>query len=153
MGSPSDDTRAVVREFLTRFGEGAPDRIAALFAETVDWMIAGNPVVPWLRPRSTRADVERHFRELTDGMVPVDSGLVIEAFVVDGAEAVLTGHLAGAVQTTGKTFRSPFAVRLTVEDGLITRYHLYEDSYAIGEACTPDAPTEPTPTPMPPPMP
>ncbi|MEU4213429.1 nuclear transport factor 2 family protein [Streptomyces sp. NPDC026206] len=139
MSSADVNTRAVVQEFLVRLGEGAPDRTAALFTETVDWMIAENPVVPWLRPRSTRADVADHFRELALGMVPVEGSPTVDAFLVDGADAVLTGRLAGAVQTTGKVFRSPFAMRLTVEDGLITRYHLYEDSLAIAEACTPDA--------------
>ncbi|MCA6095295.1 nuclear transport factor 2 family protein [Streptomyces sp. SCA3-4] len=138
MGNVSGShTRAVVQEFLTRFAEGVPDRIAALFAEQVDWLIAGGAVVPWLRPRSTRADVAGHFRELAEGMVPLDGGPTVEAVVVDGGEAMLTGHVSGVVRTTGKTFRSPFAMRLTVEDGLITRFCLYEDSLTIADACTP----------------
>lgn len=63
----------------------------------------------------------------------------VGAIVVDGAEAVVTGELGGRVAATGKTFRSPFALRLTVEDGLITRHHVYEDSLAVAAACTPDA--------------
>lgn len=50
----------------------------------------------------------------------------VDSVVVEGAEAMLTGHLAGVVRATGKSFRSPFAMRLTVEDSL-----------AIAEACTP----------------
>ncbi|WP_439383774.1 hypothetical protein [Amycolatopsis lexingtonensis] len=47
------DTRAVVAEFLTRLAEGDPDRIAGLFADTVDWRLdwpeAGHPAMPWIR--------------------------------------------------------------------------------------------------------
>lgn len=137
-GSTADDrTRAVVEEFLGRVGAADPDRVAALFAEHVDWMIAENPSVPWIRPRSTRADVAAHFRELAEGLVPEAAETVVEAIVVDGAEAVVTGGLAGVVRATGRAFRSPFAMCLTVEDSLITRYRVYEDSLAIATACTP----------------
>lgn len=39
-------TRQAVREFLRRVMERDPDRIAALYAEEVDWMVAENPAVP-----------------------------------------------------------------------------------------------------------
>lgn len=55
--------------------------------------------------------------------------------VVDGTEAMPAGRLGGTVRATGKSFRSPFAMRLTVEEGLITRYRVYEDSLAIAAAC------------------
>ncbi|MBT2382157.1 nuclear transport factor 2 family protein [Streptomyces sp. ISL-11] len=139
MSNAEDNTRGVVQEFLVRLGQGDPDRTAALFAETVDWLIAENPVVPWIRPRSSRADVAAHFRELAEGMTPLPGGQAVDVMVVNGGEAMLSGRLAGTARITGKTFHSPFAARLTVEDGLITRYHLFEDSLAIAEACTPDA--------------
>ncbi|MFI1015683.1 nuclear transport factor 2 family protein [Streptomyces sp. NPDC020965] len=131
-------TRAAVEAFLTRLQEGSPDRVAELFAERVDWMIAENPAVPWLRPRSTRADVAAHFRELGEGQRPDPSGTSVDAIVVAGPEAMLSGWLAGTVLATGKSFRSPFAMRLTVEHGLIVRYHVVEDSLAIAAACTAD---------------
>jgi uncharacterized protein len=61
-------TRAMAEDFLRRLGEGDPDRIAELFAEHVDWQLdwpdSGYPAVPWIRPRSTRADVADHFWEI-----------------------------------------------------------------------------------------
>ncbi|MFC4611755.1 nuclear transport factor 2 family protein [Streptomyces maoxianensis] len=131
----SDRTRATVQDFLGRIAQGEPDRIAALFAEKVDWAIAENPTVPWIRPRSTRADVAEHFRALTDGQTPDPDATAVHVIVVDGREAMLAGRLAGTVRATGKSFRSPFAMWLTVEDGLITRYRVYEDSLAIAAAC------------------
>jgi hypothetical protein len=131
-------TRAVVEEFLVRAGEGEPERIAALFAEKVDWMIADNPAVPWIRPRSTRADVVAHFRELAAAVEPMQgSGRAVEALVVEGNEAMVTGRLAGRVRATDREFTSPFALRLTVEGGKVTRFHLYEDSLTVAAACAP----------------
>ncbi|MDT0549663.1 nuclear transport factor 2 family protein [Streptomyces lonegramiae] len=135
----TERTRATVQEFLTRMAAGDLERLGALFAERVDWLIAENPDVPWIRPRSTRADAVAHFRELAESLAPDPDGNTIDAIVVEGTEAMVTGVLAGTVRATGKPYRSPFAVRVTVEDGLITRYRVYEDSRMFAAACTPDA--------------
>ncbi|QKV93134.1 nuclear transport factor 2 family protein [Streptomyces sp. NA02950] len=133
----TERTRAAVQELLGRLVAGDPERIAALFAERVDWQIAENPAAWWIRPRSTRADVAAHFRDLAEGVQPYPDGNTVDAVVVDGPEAVLTGTLAGIVRATGRAYHSPFAMRLTVENGLITRYRVYEDSLAIAAACAP----------------
>ncbi|MGY0059238.1 nuclear transport factor 2 family protein [Streptomyces sp. LZ34] len=135
----TERTRATVQEFLTRMAAGDLERLGELFAERVDWLIAENPDVPWIRPRTTRADAIAHFRELAEGVAPDPDGNTIDAIVVDGAEAMLAGTLVGTVRATGKPYWSPFAMRVTVEDGLIIRYRVYEDSRMFAAACTPDA--------------
>lgn len=69
--------------------------------------------------------------------VPEEARARVDTLLVDGTEAVLTGHLSGTVRATGKTFEGPFALRLTVTDGRITRHHLYENSLSIAQACAP----------------
>ncbi|MFG2650859.1 nuclear transport factor 2 family protein [Streptomyces sp. NPDC048436] len=137
--SPADATRAVVQNFLTARLAGDTDRLTTLFADKVDWLLAENPVVPWIRPRSTAAECAAQAAELAAHTVPEDAGATLDAFLVDGHDAVLTGRVAGTVRATGKSFEGPFALRLTVEDGRITRHHLYEDGVSIAAACTPDA--------------
>ena len=133
----STATRATVTELLARIGEGDPERVAALFAERVDWRIAANPAAPWLRPRATRADVAGHFADLAAGVEPSsENEQAVEILVSEGEEAVIMGMLKGRVRATGKRFSSPYALRLTVREGEIVRYHLCEDSLAIAEACT-----------------
>ncbi|GAA3950411.1 nuclear transport factor 2 family protein [Streptomyces marokkonensis] len=130
-------TRAVVREFLAARVAGDTGRLAQLFADEVDWLLAENPAVPWIRPRSTAAECAAQFTELMEHTVPEDARASVDAFLVDGTDAVLTGHLSGVVRATGKPFEGPFALHLTVEDGRIIRHHLYENSLSIAEACTP----------------
>ncbi|MBM7170574.1 nuclear transport factor 2 family protein [Streptomyces sp. G44] len=130
-------TRAVVREFLAARLAGDTDRMVELFADDVDWMLADNPGVPWIRPRSTGAECAAQSAELAAHTVAEDARASLDTFLVDGADAVLMGHLSGTVRATGKSFAGPFALRLTVEDGRITRHHLYENSLSIAEACTP----------------
>ncbi|MEG8279221.1 nuclear transport factor 2 family protein [Streptomyces sp. AHA2] len=135
--STEEATRAVVQRFLTLRLAGDTAGLTALFAEEVDWLLAENPVVPWIRPRSTAAECAAQGEELARYTVPEDARASVDTILVDGTDAVLTGHVSGTVRATGKSFSGPFALRLTVEDGRITRHHLYENSLSIAAACTP----------------
>jgi ketosteroid isomerase-like protein len=135
--SVADATRAVVQEFLAARLAGDTERLVALFADEVDWVLAENPAARWIRPRSTAAECAAQFTELMEHTVPEDARASIDTFLVDGIDAVLLGHVAGTVRSTGKVFEGPFALHLTVENGRITRHRLYENSLSIAQACTP----------------
>lgn len=137
MNSRADATRAVVQEFLAARLSGDNERLAALFADKVDWQLAQNPVVPWIRARSTAAECAVQFSELMQYTVPEHARASIDTFLVDGSDAVLMGHISGTVRKTEKSFDGPFALHLTVVEGRITRHRLYENSLSIAEACTP----------------
>ncbi|MDG4790857.1 nuclear transport factor 2 family protein [Micromonospora sp. WMMD1102] len=137
------DIRSTVEELLRRIGTGDPDHAAALYAETVDWQVnwpePTHPAAPWIRPRSSRADVADHHRTLAANCVPGQGSLTIEHILVDGRHAVVTGETAQTIRVTGRRFNTRFALHLTVEDGLVVRHHVYEDSLAIALACGPAA--------------
>lgn len=133
--SVAEATRAIVQQFLSARLAGDTEQLVALFADEVDWLLAENPAVPWIRPRSTAAECAAQFTELMEHIVPENSNASIDTFLIDGADAVLMGHLSGTVRATGKSYEGPFALRLTVENGRITRHHLYENSLSIAEAC------------------
>jgi ketosteroid isomerase-like protein len=131
------DTRATAEEFVRRLGAHDTDGLAELFAEKVDfqldWPAEGHPAVPWIRPRSTRADIADLFRELRDSHVPLAGGAA-PTLLVDGADAVVLGEIRQTVRATGVPYTAMCALRLTVEDGLITAYHVYEDSLSVANA-------------------
>jgi ketosteroid isomerase-like protein len=133
-------TRAAMTEFLARLAEGEPDRIAALFADVVDWQLdwpaAGHPAVPWIRERSTRADVADHFRTLNAFHLPEKRGGGTPKILVDGSDAVVLGEIRQTVKATGLAYTARCALHLNVDKGLITRYHVYEDSLTVAQAFT-----------------
>jgi ketosteroid isomerase-like protein len=133
-------TRAAVTEFLSRLADGDPQRISDLFADTVDWQLdwpaEGHPAVPWIRQRSTRADVVDHFRALNDFHVPEKKGGATPRILVDGPDAVVLGDIRQTVKATGRAYQARYALHLTVEGGVITRYHVYEDSLTVAQALT-----------------
>jgi ketosteroid isomerase-like protein len=133
-------TRIVVEELLRRTGRGDPDLIAELYAPKVDWRVDWpvdhHPDVPWIRPRSTRADVADHFRTFARNCPPSEGRVSINRLLIDGADAVVIGTSDQLVEATGRRFAMRFALHLTVENEMITRHHMYEDSLAVLQACT-----------------
>ncbi|MUN35431.1 nuclear transport factor 2 family protein [Actinomadura litoris] len=136
-------TRAAVEELLRRIGEGDPERIAAMYAEHSDWKLDwpeaehGRAATPWIRHRATRADAAAHFREIAEHHVPEDVATEVERVLVDGADAVVLGEIRQTARSTGRAYRARFALHLTVENGLVTRHHVYEDSLAVAQAFAP----------------
>lgn len=136
-------TRAVIEELLRRLGAGDPERIAELYAEQGDWKLSwpqdehGRPATPWIRHRATRADAAAHYRELAAHHLPGQAATEVERILVDGADAVVLGEIRQTARATGRPYRARFALHLTVEDGLIVRHHVYEDSLAVARAFAP----------------
>ncbi|MFI0452888.1 nuclear transport factor 2 family protein [Actinomadura sp. 6N118] len=136
----SATTRTVVEELLRRIGEGDPERVAELYADHGDWKLSwpeaehGRADTPWIRHRSTRADAAAHYRELAGHHVPEHVATEIERVLVDGDEAVVLGEIRQTARPTGRAYHARFALHLTVEHGLITRHHIYEDSLSVAQA-------------------
>jgi ketosteroid isomerase-like protein len=139
-GEAARCTRAVTEDLLRRIGEGDPERIAELYAEHADWKFDwaeaehGRAATPWIRHRSTRADAAAHYREIAEHHLPGGAATEIERVLVDGNDAVVLGEIRQTARATGRPYRARFALHLTVEDGLITRHHVYEDSLAVARA-------------------
>ncbi|WUI00813.1 nuclear transport factor 2 family protein [Spirillospora sp. NBC_00431] len=134
----------MVEELLRRIGEGDPDRIAEMYAEQGDWKLDwpeaehGRAATPWIRHRSTRADAAAHYREILEHHVPEDVATVVERVLVAGNDAVVFGEIRQTARPTGRSYRSRFALHLTVEGDLVTRHHVYEDSLAVAQAFEPE---------------
>ncbi|WP_406234692.1 nuclear transport factor 2 family protein [Nocardia sp. NBC_01009] len=133
-------TRAVVEDLLGRIGSGDPERIAELYADGADWKLDwpqdehGRSATPWIRHKSTRTEAAAHFRAIAEHHVPEQADTRIEQILIDDSHAVVLGEIRQTAKATGRAYRSRFALHLTVEHGLITRHHVYEDSLAVARA-------------------
>lgn len=136
-------TRSVLTELLRRIGTGQPDLCADLYADRVDWLLdwpdteLGRAETPWIRSRSTRADVRDHYASVLEHHVPDEVATQVERVLVDGSDAVVLGEIRQTARSTGRPYRARFALHLTIEGGLITRHHVYEDSLAVAQAFAP----------------
>ncbi|MFF2555137.1 nuclear transport factor 2 family protein [Nocardia sp. NPDC058058] len=133
-------TRTVVEELLRRIGAGDSDATAAMYAPVSDWKLNwpehehDRAATPWIRPRATRADAAAHYDQIARHHVPEHAATTVERILIDGPDAVVLGEIRQTARPTARAYRSRFALHLTVEDGLITRHHVYEDSLAVAQA-------------------
>ncbi len=136
-------TRATVEELLRRIAAGDPDRIAELYAPEYDWKLSwpadehGRDATSWIVHRSTRADAADHYRQLRGHHIPEEAATEVERILVDGPDAVVLGEIRQTARPTGRPYRARFVLHVTVENGLITRNHVYEDSLAVARAFDP----------------
>src|SRR5690606_41633066 len=94
----------------------------------------GCPATPWLRARRARADAAEHYRAIGRHPRPEDVATEVERIRVDGEHAVVLGEIRQTAKPTGRAYRARFALHLTIEGGLVTRHHVYEDSLAVARA-------------------
>ncbi|GAA2911688.1 hypothetical protein GCM10010517_78250 [Streptosporangium fragile] len=128
-------TREIVDAFFARFGAGDLPGLLDLFADRVDFSVPGAPNVPWTGTRSTRNEISEFFTVLGKELTPAEE-FTVDATVVEGEHAVVTGRSRFGVVSTGKAFVNEFALHFTVADARITGYRMHEDSHAISVAFT-----------------
>ena len=130
----TDATRRTVNQLFEKLHAGAaPEAIASLFGEDVDWHIPGDvDLVPWIGRRQGRDGVAAFLRDLRQRVEPLR--FEIRSIVAEGEKAVALGELESRVKSTGNIIETEFAIELTVRSGLIVRYRLFEDSFAVSRA-------------------
>ena len=131
----TEQTRQVAVQLFTDLADGLdPTQLATRFAEDVDWFIPGDhDTVPWIGRRRGRAGVAEFYRQLRDLVVPEE--FEVRRVVAEGDRCVVIGVLVTLVRATGSRIESEFAFDIEVRDGLITRYHMFEDTWAVSNAC------------------
>jgi hypothetical protein len=127
-------TRATLEEFVSRLSRFEPEPVAALFAETVDWDVPGDARVPWVGARSRRDEVAAYFRTLWSVCDTTQADTAVSQVLIDGPDAVVLGVFTQTIRATGRRFSTLVAVHISVDDGLITRLRIYEDSHEVSNA-------------------
>lgn len=131
----TEQTKQIVQQFMHSLSNRELNTIRELFAQVVDWYIPGNETLaPWLGKRSTNQEVGAFFQQLWQQTQPLSAQ--IDLILCQGNLAVVTGEFSTRMLQTGKVVNSPFSIQLTVENNLITKYRLLEDSYAVSISLT-----------------
>ncbi|WP_293312160.1 nuclear transport factor 2 family protein [Pedobacter sp. UBA5917] len=127
------NTQLLVQQFLTCLTQRDITKLTALFDEEVDWYIPGNEtLVPWTGRRNNRTEVQSFFQLLWQNTEPVSAK--IDHILTDESVAIITGEFSTKMLATDKIVDSVFFIQITFKNGLITRYRLLEDSYAVSLA-------------------
>lgn len=126
--------RAVIEEFFRRAGSGAPvEQLAELVSEQVDWYVAGDTsTVPWIGRKIGKAGTAEFYTQIRAHIA--SEAFEIKAILDQGSRVLAVGALASRVVRTGKLIETEFCFDFTVEQGEITRFRMFEDSFAVAQA-------------------
>lgn len=110
-----------------------PNAIAALFDDDLVFEIQGDDgVLPWIGRKTGRqaiADFIRNNRALTE---PISFD--VEDILASESRAASVGALRTRIKATDKIIATQFAIILTISEGLISRFQMLEDSFAVSQA-------------------
>ena len=135
MNSLSKKNIDVAKQYLELLAKRELDKIIQLFGNKVDWYIPGNELLaPWLGRRSNKEDIKNFFKLLWKNTVPIDAE--IDAILSSNNLVVITGEFSTLMLSANRTVKSMFFIKMVIENGLIVKYHLLEDSFAVSEVLT-----------------
>lgn len=126
---------AVIEEFFSRAASAQDvSVIAELVSDDVDWYIAGDvAIVPWIGRKRGKAGAAEFYRQIREHIT--SEHFEISGLLAQGNRVLVPGKLASRVNNTGKLIETEFVFDFTVSDGLISRFRLFEDSFAVSQAC------------------
>lgn len=127
-------SRATVSAFFDSFGEKNPDKIASYVAPDVDWYIYESKHFPWTGKRSKREEIPVVFKTLFSYFVDGKEEFKMDSFLVDGNDVAIFAQLGRQFKSSGKSFTMPIAIHIKVENGLITKFYLYEQTKVLEKA-------------------
>ena len=128
----SESPAQTVQRLFPLLAAGKAEEAAALFADSVSFSIPHPPGIPWVPEVDSARGMQTFFELLGTHVQGKEFDLY--QVVADGDDVVLFGRMLSEVKKTGRDIDTAFALHATVQDGRITRYHLYEDTYAVAQA-------------------
>lgn len=130
-----NNTQTMVQHFFKHLGERNLKELTTLFSDAIDWFIPGDKTnAPWLGVRSNRREVSEFYELLWTNTEPVS--VRVDKILMDKDTAIISGEFSTKMLQTGKVVDSMFFIQLTIQDNLIVRYRLLEDSLAVSIALT-----------------
>ena len=125
-----------VKDFFAASGSGDKNRLLALVAEDVEWLIPGEdwPLAGTHRGHAGLADVLRKASKEVE-MIHAEP----PEFVAQGDRVMVVGVAMGKIKATNKPFKDHWVFAITVRNGKVTMIREYLDTQALARASQMDA--------------
>ena len=121
----------VVKDFFAAIGSGDKERVLALVAEDIEWIIPGEdwPLAGTHRGHAGLADVLQKASETVEMTYPKPPG-----FVAQGDRVLVVGVATGKIKATNKPFKDDWIFDIAVKNGKLTKIREYIDTQALAKA-------------------
>src|SRR6202167_3781742 len=127
-----------VKDFFAAMGGGDKQRLLALAAADIEWIIPGEdwPLAGTHRGHMGLANVLQKASEEVETSFPEPP-----EFVAQGDRVLVVGVATGKIKATNKPFKDDWVFDITVRDGKVTNIQEYIDTQALARGC--EMPTSP----------
>ena len=121
----------IVKDFFAAMGTGDKQRLLALAAEDIEWIIPGEdwPLAGTHRGHAELAAVLQKASEEVETSFPEPP-----EFVAQGDRVLVVGFAGGKIIATNKTFEDDWVFAITVQNGKLTNIREYIDTQALARA-------------------
>jgi hypothetical protein len=129
-----------VKDFFAAMGGRDKQRLLALCAEDIEWIIPGEdwPLAGTHRGHAGLADLLQKASETVETSFPEPP-----EFVAQGDRVMVIGFASGKVKATNKPFKDDWVFAITVRNGKLTNIREYVDTQALARASEMDASPRP----------
>jgi ketosteroid isomerase-like protein len=121
---------SVVQALYAAFGRGDMATVMAGLTDDVEWVLPGpKEVIPFAGTHHGREAVAQFFLKMNETLE--FEQLEPREFVAQGDKVVVLGHSRDRMKSTGRTIENEWAAVVTLRDGKVARYQIYEDTAAL----------------------
>ena len=130
----------IVKDFFAALGSGDKQRLLALSAEDIEWIIPGEdwPLAGTHRGHAGLADLLQKASAKLETSYPEPP-----EFVAQGDRVMVVGFAKGRIIFTKRTFEDHWVFAITVRNGKLTNIREYIDTQALARASEMDASPRP----------
>ena len=123
-----------VKDFFAAIGRGDRERLLALVAEDIEWIIPGEdwPLAGTRHGHAGLADL------LETASKSIETSTEPREFVAQGDRVLVVGFARGKVLATNKLFEDDWVFAITVRDGKLSSIREYVDTQALARAARVD---------------
>jgi uncharacterized protein len=121
----------VVKHFFAAMGSGDKQRLLALVAEDIEWIIPGEdwPLAGTHRGHAGLESVLQKANETVETSFPEPP-----EFIAQGDRVLVVGFATGKIKATNRTFKDDWVFDVTVRNGKLTNIREYVDTQALARA-------------------
>ena len=121
----------IVKDFFAAIGSADKQRLLALVAEDIEWIVPGEgwPLAGTHRGHAGLAGVLKKASEEVEMTYPKPP-----EFVAQGDRVLVVGVATGKIKATNKPFKDDWVFDITVRNGKLTKIREYIDTQALARA-------------------
>jgi ketosteroid isomerase-like protein len=127
----TEDNVRIVKKWFEAIGRGNAQRLLALSAEDIEWIIPGEgwPLAGTHRGHAGLMAVQKKASEEVETTYPGPP-----EYVAEGDRVLVIGSATGTIKATNKPFKDDWVFAITVRSGKVSEIREYVDTQALARA-------------------